>query len=262
MRRRSYRPWLVLLVALGITASPRDLRLQARRALLDSSARLARLVASPAEAAVTRAETASAEQRRLQRQLHRLKSENARLSQALELAGAVPEVLQGRGAVALVPVDAAPLTAGTSIHRRLLLTEGENLGIAPGQAAVLGSALVGVVVQSSRRAAELRLLTDPGFRIRARVQNLELEGLVRGTAAGYLLLEIPPKKDAIGRPKVRVGHVVTSSPQSSLCPIPSIIGQVISVEHFGALTRARVRPAVDARGISSVVVLRPGEARR
>lgn len=263
-RRRHQQPLLVVLLAFGLTLSPQSWRLRARGLVLGTLARVARLVAAPAEAANqnTPSDDAVASDREadLQRELARVKSDNDRLREALEQAGAVPEILRGQEALSLVPVHASPMTAGTSISRRLLLTEGSNLGIDRGQAAVVGNALVGIVVEVAPRAAQVRLVTDPAFRIRAVVQGTEIEGLVTGRAGRLLCFEAPPGKDARRAP-ITVGQVITSSPRSSVCPVPSVLGRVVEVENFGSLTRAFLLPAVDGRGLQSVVVLRTDKAR-
>lgn len=254
MKRGRRRHWGLVLLAALITASPESARLRAREALLEVFGRFARLVASPAEAAEAPGENPEAA--RFAREVRRLEAENEKLKLALQQAGAVPEAI-AQGAVSLVPVDAQPLTAGTSIQRRLLLSAGRNLGIARGQAALVGTSLVGVVVQVSARAAELRLVTDPGFRIRGALKGREVEGLVRGRAGDSLTLEVVADAEATEPVEIALGEEVMTSPKSSLCPLPSLLGRVVAIERMGALTRCELAPALDGRALEGVVVLRP-----
>lgn len=256
-RRRSH--WLIVLAALAIAASPAWLRDRVRGRLLSALAAVARQVASPAEAAsiTARAKGAPEPEGRVERELHRLRAENERLRKALQQAGAVPELIARQGAISLVPVDVAPLTAGTSIQRRLLLLQGRRIGLERGQAAIIGGALIGVIVNAQEDAAELRLSTDPAFRIRAVVKGTEVEGLVAGGAGDVLRFELVVDEKASDKADcLRVGALIVSSPRSSLCPIPSTLGRVTAVERFGSLVRATVRPTVDARGARSVIVLK------
>lgn len=259
MKRRPNSPWIVVAMAFAMTLTPAKFRRRVRLSLLNSMARCARLVASPVEASEKRQDGpgsgSAADQFR--QEIRYLEAENARLKHALEQAGAVPEILKGQGGVSLVPVDVSPLTAGTSIKRRLLLTEGRNLGIERGHSAVVGTALVGVVVQVSERAGELRLITDPEFRMRGRVDGTDIEGLVKGRAGELLFFEVASQDDQVTDLPLKLGQCVSSSPQSQLCPIPSVIGRIVEVERFGGLTRATLRPVVEARAVSSVVILRP-----
>jgi cell shape-determining protein MreC len=255
--KRRHSHWLLVLLSLALTLSPERIRVKARENLLTILGKMARLLASPAEASSEQAGESS-QVAHYRRAIHMLEVQNSRLKHALAQAGAVPELLSGQS-VSLVPVDAAALTAGTSIRRRLLLTEGRNLGIDVGQSAVVGSALVGVVVQVSPRAAELRLILDPAFRIIGLVRATKIEGIVRGTAGDQLIFEVAAEEKSTRELPLRVGQEIMTSSRSSLCPIPSLIGRVVKVERFGALTRAVLAPAIDGRKLTSVVVLRPRE---
>jgi rod shape-determining protein MreC len=258
MKRQSHSHWILVALSLALTVSPARFRVKAREGTLHIVGKMARLVASPAEASANK-QGESSEIAQYQRVIHRFEVENSRLKHALAQAGAVPEVLRGQGAVSLVPVDAAPLNAGTSIQRRLLLTEGHNLGITVGQSAVVGTALVGVVVQVTSRNAELRLILDPAFRIRGVVHGTEIEGLIRGTAGDKLIFEVAADEKSTREVPLKLGQKIMTSSHSTLCPIPSVIGRVSKIERFGALTRAEISPAIDGRRLNSVVVLRPND---
>jgi len=253
MKRRRPGAWFFLVLAAALSISPRAFRLRARQAMLSVLARVSRLLASQAEASSEEDQGAGQDER----EVRRLELEVARLSHALRQAGAVPEVLRGGAGVSLVPVDAVPLGGGTSLTRRLLLSEGANLGIARGQAAVIGGALAGIVVTVAERAAELRLVTDPAFRIRGVTAKGQLEGLVSGTAGSRMFFEVAPEEGRGEVGAIELGELVMTSPRSALCPVPSRIGRITKIERFGAVIRATLSPVVDERAIASVVILRP-----
>lgn len=256
MKSQRHSHWILVCLSLALTVSPERLRVKARESVLTVLGKMARLVASPVEASDDK-NGESSEVAQYQRVIHMLEVQNSRLQHALKQAGAVPELLRGQGSVSLVPVDTAPLTAGTSIQRRLMLTEGHNLGIKIGQSAVMGTALVGVVVQVTERAAELRLVTDPGFRIIGVVRGTKIEGITRGSAGDRMIFEVAADEKSTTQTPIEVGQDIMTAPRSTLCPIPSIIGRVVKVERFGALTRAEIVPAIEGREMKSVVILRP-----
>lgn len=256
MKRQNHQHWIWLILAIVMTVSPAKVRDTARGYLLQFYGHCARLLAGGSE----RHEMDLAKSKpdpKTQQELAKLKEQNQALRAALVQAGAVPEAFRGNAQLSLVPVKASPLTAASSIQRRLLLHGGQNLGLKKGHSAVVGSGLVGVIVQSRRSSAELRLVLDPSFRIRGKIEHRDVEGLLRGAPGDRLIFEVVAPKGADRSVILNVGEILKTSPNSTLCPIPTVLGRLVKVQQFGALTRAEVVPAIDGRALNSVVVLRP-----
>lgn len=105
--------------------------------------------------------------------------------------------------------DVRPIAADPHpLRRSLILPAGPEAGVRRGQPALWGSAVAGVVEEASARQSRVRLLTDPGLRLRARSLRSGVEGILEGDGGPRLRLALVPR-DADLRP---LDRLVTSEP--------------------------------------------------
>lgn len=261
MRRRSggrpaasrWTAWLPVGACLLLPALPATVRDRARERLLDLHARLARL-AGDREA---REEAGPGDDR-----VKLLEAENAGLRRALLEAGAVRELAEAGPRVRLIPAEAMPLGAGRELLHRIVLGRGRQDGVLPGHPVLAGDALVGMVAATSEGTCEVRLVSDPSFRIRATLPRAlgDVEGLLLGDGTGLLSFQPAILDPTAPAPVPQVGETILSSRASLLCGVPAVLGVVVEVVRVPGSTvpQGRVRPTVDLDRLSSVVIVRPG----
>lgn len=237
-----------------LPALPAAMRDRARERLLDLHARLARLggerdapdvVCDPSD-----------DRARLQ------DAEIASLRRALLEAGAVRELADAGPRVRLIPAEAMPLGAGRELTHRVVLGRGRQDGVLLGHPVLAGDALVGMVAATSEGTCEVRLVSDPGFRIRATLPRAggDVEGLLQGDGSGLLTFQPAILDPTAPAPVPQVGETILTSRASLLCGMPAVLGVVVEVVRVPGSTvpQARVRPTVDLDRLSSVAIVRPG----
>ncbi|HXF70767.1 MAG TPA: rod shape-determining protein MreC [Thermoflexus sp.] len=194
------------------------------------------------------------EVQRLRTQAEDLQTENLRLR---ELVAENAELKALLGIVQENPQ--ATFVAATVIGyetdpylRYLILDVGTRHGVREGMPVITrGSALVGRIAAADLNRSRVRLLTDGGSQIGALLQTTRATGMVIGQPDGSLLLDfVPPDEEVLP------GDVVLTSGVGGQLPRALVIGQVAEVlgseEPF---RRARVRPAVDPRRLTYVLVI-------
>lgn len=253
-RRGRWAAWAPVAACLALPLLPAPARRAARDRLLDLHARLARVTG--AEAASAGPALDAAEDR-----VRVLEAELVRLRRALLEAGAHRELAEAGGRARLIPAEALPMGAGRELLHRALLGRGRRDGVLVGQPVLAGDALVGVIAAASEATCEVRLVTDPTFRLRATIarQGAEVEGLLQGDGSGLLAFQPAVLDPAAPVPVPQVGEAVLSSRASLLCGVPAVLGVVSEVVRVPGSTVpvARVRPTVDLDRLAAVVIVHP-----
>jgi len=143
--------------------------------------------------------------------------------------------------------DASPWRGSVTI------SAGSKDGVKPGQAVVVGEALVGVVFEAELLTARVRLLGDAGQRIWAEI--LTADGPREGLAVGTGERDIAMRHVAAGAG--RPGDPVFTGGGRVGIPRGLLIGPVNRIEDVNrdGTAAVDVRPAVDARDLRIVNVL-------
>lgn len=260
MKRRRRGPstataWIPVALCLGLVALPAGPRRALRDRLLDLHAKLARLtgagvgLARPDESADNRVRV--------------LEAEVARLRRDLTNAGAAPELASAGPKARWIPAEAMPLGAGRELQHRAVLGRGRQEGVLEGHPVMAGDALVGLIAAATASTCEVRLVTDPAFRLRATIARAqgEVEGLLQGDGTDTLTFQPAILDPAAPAPVPQVGETVFSSRASLLCGVPAVLGVVVSVERVPGSTvpQARIRPTVDLGRLGAVLIVVPGD---
>src|SRR4051812_33743329 len=116
-------------------------------------------------------------ERRLKNEIALLEAKIADQEKALDDAQVANVLTADRQDLRLFPAEAFPLAGPQDLVRRLILGRGERDGIRKGAPVLAGSALVGTILQTTRERSEVRLVTDPCFRLRVIVRRLGIEGI-------------------------------------------------------------------------------------
>jgi rod shape-determining protein MreC len=184
----------------------------------------------------------------------RLREENGRLKQweatAYELE-AQNQVL--RGMVNLKPsappiLRSEPVIAepGGIYVRSVLLGGGAHDGLAKGQAAMVGTGLVGRITEIGAWSARVLLITDLNSRIPVVLEGSRTHAIVAGDNTAYPYLMYLPKAAL-----VNVGDRVVTAGHDGMFPTGLAVGRVSSIENG----KIRVQPIADLDRLEFVEIV-------
>jgi len=169
---------------------------------------------------------------------------------------------------------------GAAVTTRRLLTD-RSKALPPNLATISGAALVGRLVDSWAFGARVRLITDRGFRIRARIRriiNPDKPRLITvvGPAASVETLTVSNNAaidvDAVGDggdflivrnvkayDNVLAGDLLVTAPDAAFLPVEIGIGQVVEVrkDPRHPFVSLRVRPHADLDAVRDVYIVVP-----
>jgi rod shape-determining protein MreC len=189
----------------------------------------------------------------LRSQLVALEEANLQLREALVASGRLEHIAEMRGDFEtpvlpseVVGVDPSPW------FRSVLVDRGHVAGVRSGMPVISDQGLVGLVTETSKRAARAMLLFDRQSAIDGIVQRSRSRGIVRGRGTNELDFEFVVR----GR-DVRIGDVVISSGLGGVFPKGIRIGEITSVSDPGSglLQVATLTPAVDFGRLEQVFVM-------
>jgi hypothetical protein len=249
--------WPLVIACVGLAVLPADLRRAARDRLLVLHGRAAQLCAGapegPLDPAVREALAGQDQQARLK------DIEIARLRRALLEAGAAREVVEAVPTARVIPAQVFPLGAPLDASTRVLIHRGRQDGVAENQAVLAGDALVGTIARVTDTTAEVKLVTDPTFTIRATLSRAsgDVEGMLTGDGTGQLVFQPAIQDVAAPAPVPSPGETIVASRESRLCGVPAVLGVVLSVERApgAAVHQARVAVPTDLSRLGAVVVV-------
>lgn len=145
----------------------------------------------------------------------------------------------------------------TNWYRALIVDKGEHHGIRPNMGVISHAGVVGRVVKTHPSTAIVLLLTDPNVAVTGMIQRGRDEGIVQGTAQGYIRMKyLPPLSP------VQVGdHVVTSGLTGDF-PRGLQIGNIHRLEQDDAelFQSVEIQPVVDFSKLEGVLIITsPGQ---
>lgn len=198
---------------------------------------------------------------RLQQKVAELESENSRLKiQNIELQQNVleAEVLstlvdyartssENRYvAASVIGYDSSPFL------RYVIINRGSDNGLRSGMPVVTNQGLVGQITAVTSQAARVRLITDSGSSVNARLQQADEDGILQGQLNGDLVMNSIPQTA-----KIQVGELVVTSGLGGNFPPNLVIGQVTSVikRDFDLFQSASIQPSVDFRQLEIVLII-------
>ena len=173
--------------------------------------------------------------------------ENARLRRILGFVQrspdtVIPAEITGRGTVG-VP---------GAVH----LNVGSAQGCRKNMAMITEYGVAGKLVSVSRTASVGQLMTDPNFRISARIQRSRVLGIVRWLYGNLCRMDgVPLRSD------VRVGDRVMTSGYSTVYPVGLGIGRVVEVDSVGTslFKTITLKTDVDFQTLENVLILKSSD---
>jgi rod shape-determining protein MreC len=193
----------------------------------------------------------------LENEVRLLRVELERKERALEEAGAAQAVLAGRASPRVLPAETSPLAGASDLVLRVAIDRGSREGVVRGQPVLSGGGLAGIVLTVGSTRSEVRLVTDPLFRLRASAARPGIEGLLEGTGGPLLIFRPAPGTGHDPALELAPGDALVASRSSTLCDLQAVVGVVRSIERAPGepTSRALVEPAVEVSRLERVLVV-------
>jgi len=136
--------------------------------------------------------------------------------------------------------------------RTVLLNKGRNDGIQTGMAVMTHTGLIGRISEVGPSLSRVLLLTDPHFRVSARVSLSGVMGLGAGTSAGEMMLTYVPLEA-----QLKPGEKIFTAGGRSFCPegIPIGVIQSVAVDSSRLFQFGRIRPVVNFSALQEVLIV-------
>ena len=193
-----------------------------------------------------------AENRDLKAEIERMRLEQVRMSQDADQARRL-QALLGFKEQFISQTTAAQVIgfSGSEQSRSIYIDKGEKDGIKPDMAVVNATGIVGKVLHVYRSTALILLINDQTSGVGAILEKSRLQGILRGTPAGEVVLEKVMSDEA-----VQAGEQVLTSGGDRIFPKGLPIGTVTRVSPGPELfLNIRVKPTANLSKLEEVLVV-------
>jgi len=193
------------------------------------------------------------ENRDLKAEIERMRIEQVRLNEDAQQARRLQTLLGFKEQYIAKTVAAQVIGAsGSEQSRSITIDKGSEAGIAPGMAVVTGDGIVGKVLRVyDRTTSQVLLIDDQTSGVGAILEQSRLQGILRGTPAGEVMLE-----KVMADETVQPGEKVVTSGGDRIFPKGFNVGTVMNVTPGSDLfLNIRVKPAVNLSKLEEVLVV-------
>jgi len=193
-----------------------------------------------------------AENRQLKNQIEQMRLEQVRLSedaaQARRLQGLVAFKEQFISRTVAAQVIGS---SGSDLSRTIYIDKGENAGIKRDMAVMTADGIVGKVLVVYPSVSQVLLISDQSSGVGALLEKTRLQGVLRGTANGEVVLE-----RVMSDEQVPVGETVLTSGGDQIFPKGLPVGTVTAVGNGKDLfLNIKIKPAANLSKLEEVLVL-------
>jgi rod shape-determining protein MreC len=193
-----------------------------------------------------------AENRSLKAQIERMSLEQVRMSQDADQARRLQALLAFKEQFISQTMAAQVIgSSGSEQSRSVYIDKGEHDGIKPDMAVITADGIVGKVLLVYRSTSLVLMINDHSSGVGAILDKTRLQGILRGTPAGEVVLEKVMSDEA-----VPAGELVLTSGGDGIFPKGLLVGRVTKVSPGSELfLNIRVRPAADLSKLEEVLVV-------
>ncbi|MGA8490853.1 MAG: rod shape-determining protein MreC [Terriglobales bacterium] len=198
------------------------------------------------------------ENRDLKLQIERLRIEQVRLSQDAEQARRLQTLLGFKEQFISKTLAAQVIgSSGSEQSRSIYIDKGSRDGIKQDMAVITADGVVGKVLRVFGSTSQVLLVNDQTSGVGAILEKSRLQGVLRGTALGQVVLE-----KVMSDETVLPGERVVTSGGDQIFPKGLPVGTVTKVSPGPELfLNIRVKPAVDLSRLEEVLVITQQEAK-
>ena len=193
-----------------------------------------------------------AENRNLKQQIERMSLEQVRMSQDADQARRLQALLAFKEQFISRTMAAQVIgSSGSELSRAVYIDKGESDGIKSDMAVITADGIVGKVLRAYRSTSQVLLIDDQTSGVGAILDKTRLQGILRGTPAGEVVLE-----KVMSDETVPAGEMVLTSGGDGIFPKGLLVGRVTKVAPGSELfLNIRVRPAADLSKLEEVLVV-------
>jgi rod shape-determining protein MreC len=193
-----------------------------------------------------------AENHQLKEQIERMRLEEVRLSQDAEQAHRLQALLAFKEQEVAKTVAAQVIgSSGSDLSRLIYIDKGSNDGIAQDMAVITADGIVGKVLLVYPSVAQVLLINDQSSGVGVILEKSRLQGVLRGTANGEVVLERVMSDEQVGP-----GEKLLSSGGDQIFPKGMPVGTVAKVSQGKDLfLNIKVKPSADLSRLEEVLVV-------
>lgn len=263
-----YRNVTILMVVLFVQVL--GLAMQVKRATQDESTRLIRVWAvdavTPLEKSIVWVQSGISglwhnyfylrgvrqENRDLKLEIERLRIEQVRLNEDAEQARRLQALLGFKEQFISKTLPAQVIgLSGSEQSRSIYIDKGSRDGVRPDMAVITADGIVGKVLRVFRSTSQVLLVNDQTSGVGAILEKSRLQGVLRGTPLGEVILEKVMSDEA-----VQPGEKVVTSGGDQIFPKGLAVGTVTKVSPGAELfLNIRVKPSADLSRLEEVLVI-------
>jgi rod shape-determining protein MreC len=193
-----------------------------------------------------------AENRQLKEKIEQMRLEQVRLNEDATQAHRLQSLLSFKEQFIAKTVPAQVIgSSGSDLSRSIYIDKGENAGLKPDMAVITAGGIVGKVWIVYPSTSLVLMINDQSSGVGALLEKSRLQGVLRGTPDGELILERVMSDETVA-----AGETVLSSGGDQIFPKGLPVGTVSKVspgrEMFLSI---RVKPAADLNRIEEVLVV-------
>ena len=193
-----------------------------------------------------------AENRQLKEQIEQMRIEQVRLSEDAAQARRLQTLLAFKEQFISRTVAAQVIgSSGSDLSRIIYIDKGENAGIKRDMAVMTSDGVVGKVLVVFPSVSQVLLISDQSSGVGAILEKTRLQGVLRGTANGEVVLE-----RVMSDEQVPVGETVLTSGGDQIFPKGLPVGTVSKVGNGKDLfLNIKIKPAANLSKLEEVLVL-------
>ena len=193
-----------------------------------------------------------AENRQLRQQIEQMRLEQVRLSEDAAQARRLQTLLAFKEQFISRTVAAQVIgSSGSDLSRIVYIDKGGNAGIKRDMAVITSDGIVGKVLLVYPSVSQVLLINDQSSGVGAILEKTRLQGVLRGTAGGEVMLE-----RVMSDEQVPIGESVLTSGGDQIFPKGLPVGTVSKVGNGKDLfLNIRVKPAANLSKLEEVLVL-------
>jgi rod shape-determining protein MreC len=195
-----------------------------------------------------------AENRELKQQIEQLRLEQVRLSEDAAQARRLQALFGFKEQFLSKTIAAQVIGSGGSEQSRIVyIDKGESDGVRTDMAVITVNGIVGKVLKIFRSTSQVLLIDDQSSGVGALLEKSRLQGIVRGTPAGEVVLEKIMTDES-----VQPGEAVLTSGGDRIFPkgLPvGVVAHVANENRADLFLNIRVRPAANLNKLEEVLVV-------
>ncbi|HTA22356.1 MAG TPA: rod shape-determining protein MreC [Terriglobales bacterium] len=192
------------------------------------------------------------ENRDLRQQIQQMEIERVRLSEDANQARRLQALLGFKEQFIAQTVAAQVIgSSGSEQSRSVYIDKGANAGLKPDMAVITGDGVVGKILRVFQSTSQVLLVNDQTSGVGAVLEKSRLQGILRGTPAGEIVLE-----KVMSDQPVQPGDKVLTSGGDQIFPKGLPVGTVTKISTGSELfLNIHVKPSADLSRLEEVLVI-------